>query len=76
MLGRKDSTLDLARCRGARFERCDFRGANLDGLRLDNTTFDQCLFFDITGKPKLEGPVTLIDPDGSEIREPAEVLRT
>ena len=44
---------------------CDFRGANLDGLRFNNTVFDRCKFFDTTGKPDLEGPCTLIDPDFS-----------
>lgn len=66
---------------------CDFRGANLDGLRLDHTMFDHCRFYDMTGKPDLSGPCTLIAPDFSAagdgredmhgtpgLRDPGEVL--
>lgn len=87
-LSRKALVFDLARCPKAYFERCDFRGANLDGLRLNETTFDHCKFFDTTGKPDIEGPCTLIAPDFSSrgdgddrvtgkstIRDPEEVLR-
>jgi uncharacterized protein YjbI with pentapeptide repeats len=82
-LSHRELDMDLARCPGTRFERCDFRGANLDGLRLNNTVFDRCRFLGVRGRPKLEGPCTLIDPDFSprddgadpELRDPAEVLR-
>lgn len=80
-LSRKELEGDLARCPGARFVRCDFRGAHFDGLRFNNTTFEQCLFHDTTGRPDLEGKCTLIDPDfsrdgdGSDVRDPDQVLR-
>lgn len=82
-LRRRVLDMDLARCPGTRFVRCDFRDADLDGLRLNNTVFDNCRFFAMRGKPTLEGPCTLIDPDFSprddgadpELRDPAEVLR-
>ena len=74
--------MDAARCPGTRFVRCDFRGANLDGLRLNHTTFDHCWFGSVRGKPDLEGPCTLIAPDFSDdperqpkLRDPHDVLR-
>ena len=64
-LGRKALSLELARCPNTRFVHCNFQGANIDGLRLNNTVFERCCFHDITGKPDLEGPCTLIEPDFS-----------
>jgi uncharacterized protein YjbI with pentapeptide repeats len=64
-LSRKDLAVDFARCTNTRFVRCNFQGANLDGLRFNNTVFDHCRFNDTTGKPDLEGPCTLIEPDFS-----------
>jgi uncharacterized protein YjbI with pentapeptide repeats len=80
-LSRKDLTGDFARCPATRFERCNFQGANLDGLRFNDTIFDRCSFNDTIGKPNLEGPCTLIEPDFSDrggqsaIRDPDEVLQ-
>ena len=50
---------------GTRFENCDFRGANLTGRRLKDTVFERCKFHDIQGKPVMEGPYRVIDPDFS-----------
>src|SRR5262249_13105999 len=79
---------DLGRCHHTRFERCDFRGANFEGLRFNHTTFDRCRFHAMGGKPDFEGPCTLIepnfssrddgypdDPDIPALRDPDEVLR-
>ncbi|MBL0214091.1 MAG: pentapeptide repeat-containing protein [Myxococcales bacterium] len=81
-LSRTRLSWDYARCPGTRFVRCDFRGANIDGLRFNNTTFDHCRFGGARGKPDLEGPCTLIEPDFSDgpteqpkLRDPDEVLR-
>jgi len=87
-LSRKDFTGDFARCANTRFVRCNFQGANLDGLRFNNTVLERCCFFDTSGKPDLEGPCTLIEPDFSShcdgvdrltgrstILDPDEVLR-
>lgn len=62
---RKDLAGDFARSTNTRIVRCNFQGANLDGLRFNNTVFDHCVFNDTTGKPDLEGPCTLIEPDFS-----------
>lgn len=85
---RVDLGLDAARCPGTRFVRCDFRHANIDGLRFNGTTFDHCLFGGVRGKPDVEGDCTLIAPDFSPagngsvssngvpgIRDPEDVLR-
>jgi uncharacterized protein YjbI with pentapeptide repeats len=53
----------LARAYGARFVRCDFRGAKLEGWRLKDTVFDHCRFEGATGRPSLEGTVELIACD-------------
>lgn len=87
-LSRVDLGLDAARCPGTRFVRCDFRHANIDGLRFNGTTFDHCLFGGVRGKPDVEGDCTLIAPDFSPagngsvssngvpgIRDPEAVLR-
>ncbi|MBL0214087.1 MAG: pentapeptide repeat-containing protein [Myxococcales bacterium] len=81
-LSRLELGADSARCVGTRFVRCTFRGANIDGLRFNNTTFDHCWFGGVRGKPDLEGPCTLIEPDFSDgpkeqpkLRDPDEVLR-
>ncbi|MBL0214090.1 MAG: pentapeptide repeat-containing protein [Myxococcales bacterium] len=87
-LSRGEFSMDSARCPGTRFERCDFRNANIDGLRFNNTTFDHCRFGSVRGKPDLEGSCTLIAPDFSNgiaewesvsgvpgLRDPDEVLR-
>jgi len=84
---RRKLTMDAGRCPDTRFISCDFRGANIEGWRLNNTTFDHCLFNDTMGRPELEGSCTLIEPDfaveGSDgvdyngtpaIRDPARVL--
>jgi uncharacterized protein YjbI with pentapeptide repeats len=66
--------------RGARFERCDLRGVDFDGRRLGDTVFNRCAFHGIKGKPELQGPVTILEPDlspngdGSEIGDAAAVL--
>lgn len=64
-ISRKVLSGDFARCPGTRFIRCNFQGANLDGLRFNDTTFEECCFNETSGKPDLEGPVTLIRPDFS-----------
>lgn len=87
-LSRVNLATDAARCPGSRFIGCDFRYANIDGLRFNNTTLDRCLFGGVRGKPDIEGPCTLIAPDFSSdgsgglssdgvpgIRDPEEVLR-
>jgi uncharacterized protein YjbI with pentapeptide repeats len=80
-LNHQDTFPDLSRCPNTRFINCDFRGANLTGLRLNNTTFDRCKFHGIIGTPVLEGDITLIAPDfspnadGSDIRKPKAVVK-
>lgn len=69
-LSRREYDLDLATAHGTRFVRCDFTNANFDGLRLDRTVFEQCKFADVVGKPALEGPCELIEPDFTHTREP------
>ncbi len=65
---------------GTRFTDCDFRGANITGLRLNNTTFERCKFRGIIGTPVLEGPITIIDADfspdadGSDLRSQADIV--
>jgi uncharacterized protein YjbI with pentapeptide repeats len=77
---RKDTGLEMASCANARFTDCDFRNANLTGLRLNNTTFERCRFHGVIGTPALEGPVTIIDADfsaagdKSDLRSQAEVI--
>jgi uncharacterized protein YjbI with pentapeptide repeats len=41
--------------RDAVFERCDLRGANLEGLLLGNTRFLECRMEGVRGRPILEG---------------------
>ena len=45
--------------RNARFENCDFRGAKLDGWKLDGTTFVHCAFHGATGRPEVLGRISL-----------------
>ncbi len=79
-LCRIDEAADFARCPNTRFIDCDFRGANLTGLRLNDTTFERCRFHGVIGAPVLEGPVTIIDADfseagdGSDLRSQAVVM--
>lgn len=49
-----------------RFVDCDLRGARIDGWRLRGTVFERCKLHGVTGVPRLEGPVTVIDADLSE----------
>jgi uncharacterized protein YjbI with pentapeptide repeats len=71
---------NVAVCNGTHFIDCDFRGANITGLRLNNTTFERCKFHGVIGAPVLEGPVTLVDADfsvdgdGSDMRSQADVV--
>lgn len=64
-----------------RFEDCDLRDTKLDARKLRGSTFIRCKFYGLTGKPKLEAEVTLIDPDlspegdGTGIVSADEVLR-
>ena len=44
---------------GARFVRCDLRGANVDGLMLGGASFVDCQLDDLLGTPLLDGPVHL-----------------
>jgi uncharacterized protein YjbI with pentapeptide repeats len=68
-LSRVDPVLDLARTTRARFERCDLRGAKLDGRRIDGTVFDHCRMDGMTGKPEIQGPYTITAPEGSTVED-------
>lgn len=50
----------LGRADGSIFERCDFRGADFTGLRIDDCTFVDCKFGGAKGRPELG--------DGIEVR--------
>lgn len=66
----------LGRADGARFIGCDFRNARMDRLRLRDTVFERCGFHGLTGRPILEGPCQIIEPDfsaefdGTDVRNP------
>ena len=47
------------------FLRCDLRGANLEGRRLDGTRFIECKLANVQGKPLIEGSVVIERPDFS-----------
>ena len=70
----------MAWARNSHFTDCDFRGANITGLRLNNTTFEHCKFHGIIGTPVLEGPITIVDADfspdadGSDLRSQADIV--
>ena len=72
--------LRLGACLGTHFIDCDFRGADISGLRFANTTFERCKFHGLIGAPVLEGPVTIIDADfsangdSSDMRSQADIL--
>ena len=81
MLFRSDSPhSNVGACLGTHFIDCDFRGADISGLRFANTTFERCMFHGLIGAPVLEGPVTIIDADlsangdGSDMRSQADIL--
>jgi uncharacterized protein YjbI with pentapeptide repeats len=58
----------------AKFVRCDLRGAKLDGRRLDQTRFEDCKLWGISGTPKLEGGVTVVRADVSEAGDGSRVV--
>jgi uncharacterized protein YjbI with pentapeptide repeats len=43
------ANLEKIEADGAVFERCDFRGANLDGAKIQNTVFKDCSFYNCHG---------------------------
>ena len=47
---------------GTVFEDCDFRGADLDRLRLKDTRFVRCRFARVIGTPIIEGAYEIVDP--------------
>lgn len=63
------------------FEDSDLRDAQLNSRSLRGSTFVRCKFHGMTGKPKIEGEVTLIEPDlspegdGTQIVSAEEILR-
>ncbi|MCC6999854.1 MAG: pentapeptide repeat-containing protein [Deltaproteobacteria bacterium] len=71
---------NLGGAQGATFTRCDLRGADLTNLRLDRTTFHDCRFAGIKGRPAILGPVTIVNADlseagdGSQLVDGAELL--
>jgi uncharacterized protein YjbI with pentapeptide repeats len=81
VLRRHDRVLDLARLYDSELVGCDLRDSVFDGLRLRGTKFIRCRMHGIQGKPVLEGPVEVIDPDlsvagdGSKIVAGSEVLK-
>lgn len=66
-LSRREEGGNLARTTRTRFERCDLRGANFTGRRLDGTVFDRCQMDGMIGKPTIEGPYTIVAPLGTTI---------
>jgi uncharacterized protein YjbI with pentapeptide repeats len=64
----------------ATFRRCDLRGANFAGRRLDGTRFLDCKFAGVRGTPLIEGTYTVERPDfsaagdGSDVRTDAAVF--
>ncbi len=62
------------------FENCDFRSADFTDRRFSGTTFLRCKFAGVNGRPVLEGPVTMVEPDfseagdGSDVRDPEVLL--
>ena len=68
-LARGDADLNLARTTRTRFERCDLRGAKLDGRRLDGTVFDRCRMDGLTGQPDIQGPYSIVAPVGATVDE-------
>ncbi len=65
--------VDVGTAYGTRFERCDFRGASLKGLRLRDTEFVECAFDGLRGKPAIEGPYSIRDPDFSAAFDGSEI---
>ena len=71
----------LARVEETEFVGCDLRSVAIDGLRMRGVKFIRCRMHGIQGKPVLEGPVEVIDPDlsvagdGSKIVAGSEVLK-
>ncbi len=65
----------------AHFKNCDFRNANLDGLRLKGTTFENCAFHGVQGTPDIRENVRFINCDlsnaydGSQIVTQEELIR-
>jgi uncharacterized protein YjbI with pentapeptide repeats len=58
----------------ARFERCDLRGAELDGWKLDGTIFQRCAFHGASGRPDVRGPISIKAANLSADGEGADVL--
>ena len=63
------------------FVRCDLRGVNLDGRRLDGTVFIDCKMADLRGTPVIAGEYVVERPDlsaagdGSDVRTGDELYR-
>jgi uncharacterized protein YjbI with pentapeptide repeats len=59
---------------GTRFERCDLRDADIDGLKLKGTVFIGCAFDGVRGRPVVEGPYIVEAPDFSAGFDGSDVL--
>jgi uncharacterized protein YjbI with pentapeptide repeats len=68
-LSRVESVLDLARTSRTRFVRCDLRGANISGRRLDGTVFDHCRMMGMIGKPEIVSAHSVTEPTDMTIQE-------
>ena len=60
---------ELGTAYATRFEDCDLRDADVDGLRIRGTKLVRCAFAGVHGKPAIEGPYTVTDPDLSTDRD-------
>ena len=73
-LRRVDHVLDLGTAYDAQFVGCDLRGAKLDGRRLRGTKLIRCRFNGVVGKPVIEGPIEIVDPDMSPAGDGSEII--
>jgi uncharacterized protein YjbI with pentapeptide repeats len=59
---------------GTSFVGCDLRGVDLTGRNLGDTSFERCKMHGIRGLPRVQGPVTVTDPDLSEAGDGSGVV--
>jgi uncharacterized protein YjbI with pentapeptide repeats len=67
------STLDLCTTRRTTFRDCDLRGADFTKRRFEDTTFVRCKLAGVKGKPAIEGPYRVEQPDFSEVGDGSDV---
>ncbi len=65
-LSQRDPKMDLARTKNTVFERCDLRGVNWAGRKLDGTRFIDCQLAESIGRPVLEGAISVVGGDVSQ----------